>query len=98
MIEPIAAVSATAEPDMSAKMTLAPTSAMPSPPRIPPKMLVAKAASRVAIPLDDISVPVSIKSGIASRITLLVPSKNRCGTMSSGIRADRRTTSEVTAS
>ena len=79
MIEPMAAVSETADPDTSAKNTLATISARPSPPRIQPTRPLAKSTRRREIPPNDINVPVSIKSGIDNRTKLFSPSNSRIG-------------------
>ena len=79
MTLPIAAVSDAADPDISAKITLAITFAGISPPRIQPNIALAKSMSRRAIPPACMMAPASIKKGTAISVNESSPTNIRCG-------------------
>ena len=70
----MAATSATALPEISAKNSDTPTLTMASPPRTKPISAETKAMSRVEIPDVFISAPASTKSGMAMSGKLVAPS------------------------
>src|SRR5690348_597747 len=72
-IDPSAATSATAEPEISAKNSDAPIDTCASPPRIQPNTDEAKAISRREIPDAFMIDPARMKSGIASSGKLVAP-------------------------
>jgi hypothetical protein len=67
MIEPIAAESATAEPETEPNMVQAETVTTPSPPGMKASSERAKSIRRLPTPPWVISSPVKMKSGIAAR-------------------------------
>jgi hypothetical protein len=73
MIEPRAATSATAEPEISAKNSEAPIETCASPPRIQPKTADANAIRRCEMPDAFMIAPARMNSGIASRGKLVAP-------------------------
>ena len=73
MIEPSAATSATAEPEISAKNSDAPIDTCASPPRIQPKMDDANAIRRCEMPDAFMIAPARMNSGIASSGKLVAP-------------------------
>src|SRR6516225_1947268 len=87
MTEPIAEVSATAEPEIPLKKVVASTLTADSPPRrrMNPTRTLAKATSRRAIPPSAMIAPASTKNGIVSIATLLTPLEICCMTASTGI-------------
>ena len=68
MIEPMPAASAVAEPDMPAMMTLATTTAWPSPPRTWPTSATENATSRAVIPHALRRFPARRNSGTAKSV------------------------------
>ena len=72
-MEPSAATSATAEPEISAKKSDAPIETCASPPRIQPNSEEAKAISRREMPDAFMIAPARMKSGIASSGKLVAP-------------------------
>ena len=74
-MDPVAATSATAEPEISAKNSDTPTLTMASPPRTKPMSAETKAISRVEMPPVFISAPASTKSGMAISGKLVAPLK-----------------------
>src|SRR5262252_8338785 len=72
-IDPSAAMSATAEPEISAKNIDAPIDTCASPPRIQPKSDEANAISRREIPDAFMIAPAKMKSGMASSGKLVAP-------------------------
>src|SRR5205823_10744737 len=64
-IEPRADTSATAEPEISAKNIDAPMVTIASPPRMNPRIALAKAIRRCEIPEAFMIAPARMKSGIA---------------------------------
>ena len=67
MIDPIAAVSETDEPEMSPNMKLATTLEVPRPPRTLPTRTCAKSTSRSAMPDAYMRLPDRTKRGTARR-------------------------------
>ena len=67
-MEPIAAVSDTADPERSPKKKLATTLAAPNPPRMRPTSACAKLTSNLAIPATCISFPDRMSSGMAKSV------------------------------
>ena len=65
-IAPIPPVSASALPDMPAKITLQKTLTWPRPPGMWPTSMLQKSKIRVATPPAFMIVPASMKNGIAS--------------------------------
>ena len=65
---PIPPVSASALPDMPAKITLQNTLTWPRPPGISPTRVLQKSKMRVATPPAFMIVPASMKNGIASML------------------------------
>ena len=72
--EPVAATSATAEPEISAKNIETPTLTMASPPRTKPISAETKAMRRVEMPPVFMSAPARMKSGMAMSGKLVAPS------------------------
>ena len=72
-IDPRAATSATAEPEISAKNSDAPIDTCASPPRIQPNIDDAKAIRRREIPEAFMIAPARMNSGIASSGKLVAP-------------------------
>ena len=72
-IEPSAATSATADPEISAKNSDVPIDTWASPPRIQPNTDDAKAISRREIPDAFMIAPARMNSGIASSGKLVAP-------------------------
>ena len=70
--------SATAAPDMPAKMTLAPTFTWPSPPCIQPTVARAKLKMRVVMPAVFIKWPARMKNGTAISGKELMPFTMLC--------------------
>src|SRR6056297_321053 len=66
IVDPMAVVSATAEPEMPAKIVEAITATWPRPPRIHPTRYDEKFTRRRDIPPRSISAPAAMKNGIAS--------------------------------
>ncbi len=89
--EPIAEVSATAEPEMPLRKVVASTLTIERPPRtrVKPTRTSANATSRRAIPPSAMIAPASTKKGIVSIATLLTPSEIFSITASSGIPIDQ---------
>src|SRR6202140_1318137 len=85
--EPIAEVSATAEPEMPLRKVVASTLTTDSPPRtlVKPTITSAKATRRRAMPPSAMMAPASTKNGIVSMATLLTPSEILSITASSGM-------------
>ncbi len=75
-IEPSAATSATAEPEISAKNIDAPIVTIAKPPLTNPTSAEAKAISRCEIPEAFMIAPASTNSGIAMSGNLVVPENN----------------------
>ena len=75
-IEPIAATSATALPEISAKKSETITLTIANPPLTKPTNAVTKAISLLEIELVFISDPASINKGIAINGNLVEPSKS----------------------
>ena len=73
--EPIAATSATAEPEISAKNKDTPTLTMARPPRRKPINAETNAISRLEIPPVFIKAPARMNKGIAINGKLVAPSK-----------------------
>ena len=73
-IEPIAATSATAEPEISAKNMEAAMLTMASPPRMKPSMAEARAIRRWEMPLAFMIAPARMNMGIAKSGKLVAPS------------------------
>ncbi len=69
----MAAVSEMAEPEMSPKRKLATTLAAPSPPRRRPTSTCAKSTMYWATPASCISLPASMRSGMAISARMLIP-------------------------
>ena len=65
MIPPMAAAVAGPEPEIAAKNMEATIAAMPRPPGVSPVRMLAISTSRRAMPVFSISVPTSMKNGIA---------------------------------
>ncbi len=76
--------SATAAPDMPAKITLAPMLTWPRPPRIQPTSAVAKVKIRSVMPAVFIRLPARMKNGTASSGNESTPLTIRCATTASG--------------
>ena len=76
--------SATAAPDMPAKITEAPTFTCPSPPRIHPTRASAKLKIRSVMPEVFIRLPARMKNGTASSGKLSTPLMTRCATTIAG--------------
>ncbi len=72
-IDPSAATSATADPEISAKKSDAPIDTCARPPRIQPKSDAANAISRREIPDAFMIAPARMKSGMASSGKLVAP-------------------------
>ena len=72
-IDPSAAMSATAEPEISAKNIDAPTDTCARPPRIQPNSADATAISRCEMPDAFMIAPARMNSGIASSGKLVAP-------------------------
>jgi len=87
MTEPIAEVSATAEPEIPLKKVVASTLTADSPPRTrtSPTRTLAKATSRRAMPPSAMIAPASTKNGIVSIANLLTPLDTCSITASSGM-------------
>ena len=87
MTEPIAEVSATAEPEMPLRKVVASTLTMERPPRsrVSPTRTSANATSRRAMPPSAMIAPASTKNGMVSIATLLTPSEIFSMTASSGM-------------
>src|SRR5258706_2015399 len=83
--EPMAAVSAVAEPDRSAKNMLATMVTCPMPPRMKPTSACEKSMIRLETPPESMMAPVSMKNGIARRPKLLRLANSCCGMTSSGV-------------
>src|ERR1700746_1188742 len=85
--EPIAEVSATAEPEMPLRNVVASTLTIERPPRtrVNPTSTSANATSRRAMPPSAMIAPASTKKGIVSIATLLTPSEIFSISASSGI-------------
>src|SRR5262245_1017142 len=85
--EPIAEVSATAEPEMPLKNVVASTLTTDNPPRtrVTPTSTSAKATRRRAMPPSAMMAPASTKNGMVSIATLLTPSEIFSITASSGM-------------
>ena len=85
--EPIAEVSATAEPEMPLKNVVATTLTTERPPRtrVKPTSTSANATSRLAMPPSAMMAPASTKNGMVSIATLLTPSEIFSITASSGM-------------
>ncbi len=75
-IEPRAATSATADPEISAKNRDAPMLTIESPPRTNPNSAEAKAISRREIPDAFMMAPARMKSGMAMRGKVVAPSNS----------------------
>ncbi len=73
-MEPIAATSATAEPEISAKNNETPMFTIASPPRMKPMMAVTKLINRSVIPPAFMMAPASTNIGIAISENLVEPS------------------------
>ena len=72
--DPVAATSATADPEISAKNSETPTLTIANPPRTKPISAETKAISRVEMPPVFISAPARMNSGIAISGKLVAPS------------------------
>ena len=72
-MEPSAATSATADPDISAKNMDAPMDTCASPPRIQPNSDDANAINRREMPDAFMIAPANMKSGMASSGKLVAP-------------------------
>ena len=85
--EPIAEVSATAEPEMPLRNVVATTLTTERPPRtrVKPTKTSAKATSRLAMPPSAMIAPASTKNGMVNIATLLTPSEIFSITASSGM-------------
>ena len=85
--EPIAEVSATAEPEMPLRNVVASTLTTDSPPRtrVNPTSTSANATMRRAMPPSAMMAPASTKNGMVSIATLLTPSEILSITASSGM-------------
>ena len=79
VIEPIAAVSALAEPQTPEKNIVPKTTTMPKPPRTRPTRTKDMFTIRPAIPPWPIIVPAKIKSGIANKVNESMPLRIFCG-------------------
>ncbi len=77
---PMAAASATDEPEISLWIMVATTVTMASPPRMNPTRLLAMFTRRREIPDVSMSPPARMKSGMASRGKLEAPEKRFSGT------------------
>ena len=84
-IAPRPPASATAAPDMPAKITDAPTFTWPSPPRIHPTRASAKLKIRSVMPAVFIRLPARMKNGTASKGKLSTPLIMRCATTIGGV-------------
>ena len=73
--DPIAATSATADPEISAKNSDTPTFTMARPPRTKPISAAVKSISRREMPPVFMRAPARMKSGIAISGKLVAPSK-----------------------
>jgi len=100
MTEPIAEVSATAEPEMPLRNVVASTSTSDSPPRtrVKPTSTSAKATMRRAMPPSAMIAPARTKNGIVSIATLLTPSEIFSITASSGMPIHRQPAIAASAS
>ena len=78
---PSAAASATAEPEMPAKNTLAITLTWPRPPLSRPSMAIAKSTRARVMPARFMISPARMNSGIAISANTSIWLKMRCGTM-----------------
>jgi hypothetical protein len=87
MTEPIAEVSATAEPEMPERKVVAITLTADSPPRRrdTPTITLASATSRRAMPPSAMMAPASTKNGMVSMANLLTPLEMFSITASSGM-------------
>ena len=83
MMEPTAAVSAAAEPEIPAKITLVRISTMPRPPVRWPIRAWAKSTRRREMPPLSISSPESMKKGMAIKLKELTPENNLWATTES---------------
>ena len=79
VVEPIAAVSALAEPHTPEKNIVAKITTNPSPPFTLPTNIKQKLTILAAIPPLPIMVPAKINIGIARRVKLLMPVRNFWG-------------------
>ena len=77
---PIAAASATDEPEISLWIMVATTVTIASPPRTKPTMLFARLTRRWEMPEVSMRPPARMKSGIASSGKLEAPEKRFSGT------------------
>jgi hypothetical protein len=82
-IEPSAATSATAEPEISAKNSEVPMFTMARPPRTNPSSAEAKAISRRDRPEEFMIAPAKMNSGIANKGKLVAPSNMTRATLGS---------------
>ena len=88
-IEPRAATSATAEPDISAKNMEAAILTIASPPRIKPISAEANAISLREIPPVFIMAPAKINNGMARRGNFVAPSNITSATFGSAVHGTR---------
>ena len=88
--EPMAALSAMAEPEMPPKIIEAPTTTMPSPPGMKPKAARAKPMMRRPTPPRLISSPATMKSGMARKWLGSTPPMKLRNSACERIAADRR--------
>ena len=84
IIEPIAATSATPEPDIAPKNMQETTMTIAMPPRMCPTMLEAKRIMRGVMSPSAIRAPASRKSGMASSVKESAPTTMRCAITSQG--------------
>ena len=82
--DPMAAVSATDDPEMQPKSVLASTFTSARPPRMKPTKTDARLMSRIAMPPSAMMPPASTKNGMASSAKSSVPSEILSMTASSG--------------
>src|ERR1700680_1005427 len=98
--EPIADVSATAEPEMPLRKVVASTLTTAKPPRtrVKPTSTSAKATRRRAMPPSAMMARASTKNGMVSMATLLTPSDIFSMTASSGMPIHKAATIDASAS
>src|SRR6056297_326788 len=97
-MEPSPPASATAAPDMPAKITEAPTLTCPRPPRIQPTSASAKLKIRSVMPALFIRLPARMKNGTASKGKLSTPLMTLCATIRGGTSPIRMKSAEPPAS
>ncbi|MNF96081.1 hypothetical protein D3C84_788590 [compost metagenome] len=83
--EPIAAVVAVEEPDIVEKNIEVSTTTPPRPPRIQPRIALARFTRRLAMPPDCIRLPARMKKGMAIRLKESSDSKTLCATVTNGM-------------